>query len=356
MPKIVYTVLLFLTPSALLADEMTAFYFSAKSTVSIDLMHQADYKKESFGAPFIFVEKAISGAEVIGLSPYGEVGGDSHGPDEYNNGTVPNWAFDLTQLAIDVEHWKAIFRSRGITTSVWREYLVAYEDAQLTRVRSGRALDPLLNLNPYANSDAGPIEDISEILLQATFRVEEADCSTKDLAQIQNHFYTVWYHTCDPQNLMTAQLGVLNNVVRLADLSPAEKAMVNMLRSAIEYSKDRDSDRNAFLVWEPSCECGNGYFFVEVGVAPPRDGILIASEFSFLVCSKMLNSAPADLQSCPGAHQIGTGQYIHLSGDYRYQLTSAGLEPEQIRSVRLRSEDVHGRTIIFSETGHRIRD
>ena len=356
MLKILYAVLLFLTPSVLLADEMTDFYFSAKSTVSVDLMHQAEYKKESFGAPFIFVEKAISGAEVLGLSPYGVVGGDFHGPDEYDNSSVPQWAFDLTQLAVDVEHWKTIFRSKGITTSVWREYLVAYEDAQLARVRSGRALDPLINLNPYADPDAGPIGEIGEILFRATYHVEEADCSTKDLSQIRNHFYTVWYHTCDPQSLMAAQLGLLNDVVGLADLSPAETAMVNMLRNAIEYSKDRDSDRNTLLIWEPSCECGNGYFFVEVDVAPPRDGILIASEFSFLVCGKILNSVPTDLQSCPGSHQLGTGQNIHLSGDYRYQLTSVGREPEQIRSVRLRSEDVMGRTIVFSENGHRIRN
>jgi len=356
MPKVFYAVLLFFTPSILLADEMTDFYFSAKSTVSIDLMHQAEYKKESFGAPFIFVEKAISGAEVLGLSPYGVVGGDNHGPDEYDNGSVPEWAFDLTQLAIDVEHWKALFRSKGITTSVWREYLVAYEDAQLARVRSGNTLDPLLNLNPYARTDAGPIEEIREILFRATYDVEETDCSTKDLAQIQDHYYTVWYHTCDPQNLMAAQLDLLNDIIRLADLSPAEIAVVNMLRSAIEYSKDRGSDRNAFLIWEPSCECGNGYFSVEINVAPPRDGILIASEFSFLVCGKMLNLVPTDLQSCPGSHQLGTGQNIHLSGDYRYQLTSVGLESEQIRSVRLRSRDVDGRTIVFSETGHRIRN
>lgn len=354
MLKILCALLLFLTPSTLLADEMTDFYFAAKSTVSIDLMHQAEYKKESFGAPFIFVEKAISGAEVLGLSPYGEVGGDAHGPNEYDNASVPKWSFELTQLAINAEHWKAIFRSKGITTSVWRRYLVAYEDAQLDRVRSGRALDPLLNLNPYATPDAGPVGEIGEVLSRAIYHHEEADCSTKDLSEIQDHYYTVWYHTCDPQSLMAAQFDLLNDILELADLSQAETAMVNMLRSAIQYSKDRDSNRNAFLIWEPSCECGNGYFSVEVNVAPPRDGILIASEFSFLVCGKIINSVPTDLQSCPGSHQLGNGQKIHLSGDYRYQLTSVGLEPEQIRAVRLRSEDVDGRTIVFSETGHRI--
>lgn len=354
MLRIIFSVFLLISGNAVFADEYTDFYFAAKSMVSIDLMHQADYKSGSFGAPFVFVEKPITGAEVLGLSPYGIVGGDYHNPDEYDNGSVPTWVFELTDLALKIEHWKALFRAKGITTSVWREHLIAYEDEQLALVREGKSLDRLSNLNPHLDGPPTGNAKITELLYRAAYYREESDCSQRSTAQVDDGYYTVWYHTCTPLKLMAFQLELLNEIAQSTNLSPAEKAMVKMLSAAIKYVNERNSDRNVFLIWEPSCECGNGFFSVQIDVAPPNDGILIASEFSYLVCQKVLRVDPTNLSACSGTHQLGNGQKIHLSGDYRYQLTNQSSLPTRIRAIRLRSEDVDGRTIVFSASGHRI--
>lgn len=318
------------------ADTYSDFYFAAKQYISPDFFQRAEYLSDRFGSPFVFLDRPIRAHDVIGIAT-------TLGRNTYRDESVEEWVFELVDLAIQVVHIRTLLRERGITTSAWREQLIAYEDVQLNRVRQGLPLDPLTNIAPGV---ANPNDVVSSVVYYS----EDYECERNG----SHRHRSIERHTCTPLELARRNQQALLEVVQSERISDAEAIFAEIFFSSFDYVFERGDATLAFLIWEPSCECGNGSFTIQIALPRDDQSIQISSEFAVRVC-EFQNSNPVDeLSDCTGTHTLGTGQSVYLSGNYRYQIIDPFGEPGAITAIQLQGADVDGRTLQFTSSGHQI--
>lgn len=311
--------------SASYADEISDFYYSAKRNIDPARFHRADYLSLNFGSPYIFNEKAITANALVGLTSSEFI----YDPYNYDDEYVEKWVFEATDLALQISHLRKMMENEDVPEDIWENYLLVYEDHQLERIQGGFGVDKLNNL-AYSS-----VENMND---------EPCSLNAERVIDPDLELITSNQHYID-------NIELLNCIIEEGNTSHAENLLIDFIKSIDRY-KASDDFLN-YMIWEPSCQCGNGFFSVAVSIEAASGVVNIISEFAYRVC-RSNHPDVNDISQCDGHHSIGNGNRVYLAGDYRYQIPRPNGATSELRSIRMRDEDQNGREIMFRDGGHQI--
>ena len=310
------------------ADVISDYYYIAKEYIRPGLLQKAEYLASSQGSPYIFPEKPVTPKALLGIAASG-----ASDPLTYNDGELPDWVFSATQLGIHVTHWAKLAQEQNVPQNIWQPKLDRYEDYQLTKIKEHQRTDGLSNIDS-----------------KALFREEYGNYD----GILYRGNYSNRSSTARDQHVLVQKFA------RNHELSTGEILLLDFYQSLYDYVVKEKQSPDAFWMWQPTCECGNGFFSIAVEIEPARSNVILISEFAFRVCQEMVQQKIKSLAACVGAHYVATGQKIYLSGDYRYQHDLPENSSTTIRSIRLRDKEQAVssssgiRLLKFREDGHVI--
>jgi len=376
---------LFLSASAS-GGEISDYYSSIKSTLSADwdslFLEVHPWWRYKLNGPWLFYRGEVGALGVIGSSGRGE------------RVSIPRWAEETTDLAIQMLRWKNTFADRGIPEEVWRGHLNELEEYQLWRIETWRGSDRLENFNydalllgsdswiesklasaivDYRSSlSAGDGEPHSYIVTPSGEKVIDPDCASGYFEEPCDYFWVTAsgeeFRISVGESLRTVlglsfrafedQHELMKHKASKKDLTKGEKLFFEMYRSSYKYVVEAGRESAIFLVWDSDFEeKGNGDFSIEIEIIPRNAEVSWISEFGYRVCRSLVGGEVTRIRDCDSAWQLGTGQLVYISGDYRYQIGFPDGSFGPIRATSFREIDVgYERKLVFTEFGLEVRE
>lgn len=233
-----------------------------------------------------------------------------------------------------------------IPSDVWRKNLINYEDHQIRLIQETGEVDQLKNINYSSRSQEKPCAQLNNINKFG----EGVPVWNEEKGKTE-------YQKFDPIHSF-AHLHKNNKLIECIfdtrKTTEAEKLFHILYKNIFNYIVSKRDSSLIFAIWEPSCECGNGFFSIALQIEPKNSALNFISEFAYKVCKMTHGKKLIDISTCDGHHQLGNGQKVYLAGDYRYQVLSSSGITGQLRAIKLREKDAYSPKIIFTESGHTI--